>query len=128
VFGYATGVYADLAQGFARSATCTQNCNQDTLVNLEGLEGGGGDYQVPNPGQAAGVGGDAGPDVLIGDDGPNTLRGFDQDDQILGAGGDDVLDGGENTLEAEDHDHDELDGGPGTDACIRGEQNVNCES
>jgi Ca2+-binding RTX toxin-like protein len=128
VFGYDNGVYADLANGLARSAACSQNCDQDTLIAIEGLEGGGAEYLATMPdGSTRGIGGDAGPDVLIGDSGPNTLRGFDKNDQLFGAGGDDVLDGGEDTLEADDTDHDELDGGPGTDSCLRGEQNVNCE-
>ena len=77
-------VRANLATGKASGPA-----GNDTLLNLEGLNGGSGN------------------DLLIGDDGPNLLTGNSGNDNISGAGGDDVLLGG--------YGNDLLVGGAGND-------------
>jgi Ca2+-binding RTX toxin-like protein len=77
-----------------------------------------------------GAGGTLLDDTLVGSDGDNLLLlGDEGSDTISGEGGDDFLDGDAFFFGVEENlpGTDSLDGGPGTDVCLGGETNTNCE-
>ncbi len=82
----ACGVYADLALGMATGE------GKDTLLHIEGAQGG------------------AGNDMLVGDGTGNLLDGGGGNDKLSGAGGDDTLIGGDG--------NDLLNGGAGLDQTV----------
>ena len=100
----ATPVLFDLSAGRASSVSL----GEDTLLNLEIVIGSSHD------------------DTIIGDEGPNWLYGGHNgfrlgrrlpmgNDRLIGRGGDDVLDGLDDTV-GTDH-YDSIDGGEGNDSC-----------
>jgi Ca2+-binding RTX toxin-like protein len=73
VFDVPDGIYVDLGLGLAAVE------GDDTLIGIEGVQGG------------------AGNDTLIGDGNANLLLGVGGDDSLVGGAGDDTLDGGAGT-------------------------------
>jgi Ca2+-binding RTX toxin-like protein len=67
-------------------------------------------------------------DTLSGSSGPNRIIGLGGSDQIDGLGGDDFLDGDLFEAGFEFSGTDDLDGGDGTDTCVNGEVETNCEA
>jgi Ca2+-binding RTX toxin-like protein len=69
-------------------------------------------------------------DTLTGNDAANVLIGDEGSDTISGQGGDDTLDGDALWFDFPPvlPGTDSLDGGSGTDVCVRGETTSNCES
>jgi Ca2+-binding RTX toxin-like protein len=67
-------------------------------------------------------------DTLLGTDGANRIIGLGGSDNIDGLGGDDFLDGDFFDEGAVFPGTDDLDGGTGTDTCVNGEVETNCEA
>ena len=103
--GTTESMEVDLSAGTAHERDCGTSCGQDTLAGIEGATGGRAD------------------DRLIGDELANALSGGDGNDEIVAAGGDDVLDGGRDFFDGDDGD-----GGAGNDVCKSIERPVDCES
>jgi Ca2+-binding RTX toxin-like protein len=97
------GVTVDLASGTASGR------GSDTITAIEDVRGTIQD------------------DLIKGDAGPNTIEGIQGSDEIFGVDGDDHLDGGAGDF-SRPTEHDFLDGGGGTDVCVRGEETLECEA
>ena len=101
------GVYVNLADGTGTHAdeTAEGGVSEDTLINIENVEGGAGDDTLI---------GDDGANKLVGNDGEDTLEGGSGDDVLLGGLSDDLLTGGAGA--------DYIDGGEGVDTVSYADQ------
>lgn len=92
---------------------------RDTLSGLDAIFGSRHDDTLIGSAASDTLNGDEGNDLIRGLGGDDTLYGDIGDDRIFGGDGNDRLDG--------QGQRDSLDGGAGTDECLNGEEQTDCE-
>ena len=95
------------------AGTSTGGGGNDSLTNVENVEGSDFDDSIAGDENANRLNGNGGNDILSGRDGNDTLDGGDGDDDLDGGAGADTLNGGAG--------NDSLDGGSGADSMAGGD-------